>query len=180
MLTPTETVFWSSNARTTDSSVVTVSLPRPTQLTSITIVVTDKCQPESLVLSLCPEGSAEYVEMGVLSGTLLNRSLRVPLSYGNTSVVSAVRLQFQGFAEANKERMHGITFLQLREKAKGAVHCSTPQLLNEVQEFLLSICTTARSQEIKDQVRHTQHVFAHVLLSMSLSVPLFVSPCCVV
>ena len=152
MLTQTETVFWSSNARSTEQSVVTISLPRPTVLTSLNIVITDKCQPESLVLAVCPEGSAEFVELGSVPASLLTRSLRVPLSHRSTTLVSALRIQFNGFAEVNKERMHGITFVQLREKAKGTIHCDSPQLLGEVQSFLLSVGTSARSQELKDQV----------------------------
>jgi hypothetical protein len=152
MLTQADAVFWSSNARTTEHSCVTIALPRPTILTSLTIVVPEKCQPDTLTLSVCPAGSAEYVDLGAVGSASLMRSLRVPLSHNSATTVSSLRLTFNGFAEVNKERMHGITFIQLREKAKVALHCPSPALLLSLQQFLLSIGTSSRAPAIKDSV----------------------------
>jgi hypothetical protein len=98
MLVTSETQFWSSSLRPTETSQVTVTLPRPARLTSLSITIADKCQPDTLTVSVCPEASSEFVELGVVASSLLIRPLRVPLSGTGpleAPLVSALRLDFK-------------------------------------------------------------------------------------
>ena len=79
--------------------------------------------------------------------------------------ITGLRLEFKGYAPHNKDRLHALASVQLRQKGlldtKLGLYVDSPTLLGKALDWLAALATQHTSVSVRDMVR-LKHSVCHV------------------